>query len=122
MIDSTGPNTSSRAMRISFVTPATTAGWKKNPLASSPPGRSPPVSTFAVSFASSMNPRTRSSCRSVMRGPTCVAGCMGSPAMNAPAAAVTLAANSSSTERSTSRRLPAMHCWPEYRKHAQHAW
>ncbi|MCY1538893.1 hypothetical protein D9M68_744560 [compost metagenome] len=118
MIDSTGPKTSSRAIRIWLLTSAKIVGSTNQPEASSATsGRLPPSRHSAPpSRAISMYCSTLSRCGWVVMGPTWVVSSIGSPRRAVRARATTLSVTSWYRLRCTSRREPAMQVCPEAAK------
>ena len=95
MIDSTGPKTSSCAMRIEFFTPLKIVGSTNQPSPHSGAlGRFPPSTGVAPSaFAISMYFSTFSSCGLFVMGPTWVSSSIGFPIFAVFASARSLSTN-----------------------------
>ena len=109
-MESTGPNTSSRAIAMSRVTPVTTVGSTYMPIV---PMREPPSTTCAPACrAASTCERMISSCLSVVIAPTCTPGTSGSPTLTRFERSTTAAANFSAIVSCTRMRLPLLQHWP----------
>src|SRR5215510_11191946 len=114
MTESTGPNTSSWAIRILLSTPVKIVGLTKYlPPPSSLPAGPPPRTQAAPSpLAMSIYDRIFWYCAGVVTGPTWVSSWLGSPSLATFAIAISLCTNWSWIVSCSSRREPAIQVWP----------
>src|SRR5919112_2823536 len=112
-IGTTGPKISSRMIRMSCVTPVSTAGRKNG--SSAPPQWS--VAPFAT--ASSTSSFTSSSCSDDTIGPISVSHSTGSPTRSAFAPSTTPSVKRSATSFTTYTRSIPEQVWPEFAKPPQ---
>src|SRR5215213_237538 len=105
-IGTTGPKISSRMIRMSWVTPVSTAGRKNG--SSAPPQWS--VAPFAT--ASSTSSLTSSSCSRETMGPTSVSQSSGSPTVSSLAPSTTPSTKRSAISLTTYTRSMPEQVWP----------
>ena len=112
--ESTGPKTSSRAMRWAWVTPVKTVGRNQKPESgSSQDGAQRSAPSASPASASS---RIRASCSAELIAPMSVFLSSGSPTRSVDIRRLRDSSTSSATDSCTSRREPAQQTWPWLKK------
>src|SRR5579883_740678 len=110
--ESTGPNTSSWAMRMRLSTSRKMVGLTKYRPPPSSFVAGPPPRTQRAPSALAMSDRIFSYCGGVVTGPTCVSALLGSPSRACRAMATSFSTNTSWIVSCTSSRDPAMQVCP----------